>query len=215
MGGGSYYQASRAGGNGKSNKWDCGPTAPSITVSFMLREQDPRTIADDRGYLGACAIACLRRLRHEVDDGAGPGKLSAHLHRHLDHAFVRQEVGGQRLAGHRRRQHRALLQGDGGASPNDLAVGQPGAWQSGDGQLAAGQVSVLEDLTGHHLACGHDDLRDLTRARAQERERDQRGGPDAQTDHEVAPAPQEDGGDRSWCALQGAVTEWSHRSRVE
>ncbi|ETJ40914.1 hypothetical protein Q604_UNBC05164G0001, partial [human gut metagenome] len=37
MGGGSYYQASRAGGNGKSNKWDCGPTAPSITVSFMLQ----------------------------------------------------------------------------------------------------------------------------------------------------------------------------------
>lgn len=134
-------------------------------------------------------------LSDDVHPCAGAGQLGADVDGHLDQSLVVSQLLGQGAAGHRGRQYRALLQGDGRpASHRLLRGGQRGLGESSDRKCADRDVPVGEKRPGTDRARGDKNLLPALGAGSQHAEGHQDRGSQAEGHHEVAMSPQQERG---------------------
>ena len=156
------------------------------------------------GILGRSALrgAVLPRrcpsfggLSDDVHPCARAGQLGSDVDGHLDQSLVVSQLLGQGAAGHRGRQYRALLQGDGRpASHRLLRGGQRGLGENSGRKRADRDVLVGEKRPGTDRARGDKNLLPALGAGSQHAEGHQDRGSQAEGHHEVAMAPQQERG---------------------
>ncbi|OFR57671.1 hypothetical protein HMPREF2883_01335 [Actinomyces sp. HMSC075C01] len=121
------------------------------------------------------------------------GQLGSDVDGYLDQSLVVSQLLGQAAAGHRGRQHRALLQRDRGPAPDRLVRGGQRGLRQGTGRKRADRDVLLgEDHTGTDRARGNEHLLPVFGAGTQHAEGDQDRGSQAEGHHQVAMAPQQE-----------------------
>ena len=134
----------------------------------------------------------LGDLPNDVHPRAGAGQLGADVDGHLDESLVVSQLLGQASTGHRGRQHRALLQGDGRPAPHRLSRGGQRGLGEGAGRKRADRDVLLgEKRPGTDRARGDKNLLPTFGAGMQHTEGHQDRGSQAESHHQVAMAPQQ------------------------
>ena len=145
-----------------------------------------------RGVILFRRCLSLRGLPDDVHPCPRTGELGSDADGHLDQPLVGAQLLGQAAAGHRCRQHRALLQGDRGPTPHRLPRGgQRGLGERAGRERARRDVLLGEDRSGADRVRGDENLLSPFRTGAQHAERHQDRGSQAEGHHQVAMSPQQ------------------------